>query len=206
MPSRSEVVGDLLTSWVDKLPARVRRVVTRDMAGFAELGAFTFAVDLALLAMLRAWTPLPLPVAVSIAYVVAFALNFVLNRTVNFRSHAPAGPQAARYAVVIAGDYLITVGASTALAAAGLPFAVARVAASGIVAVFTYSASRWWVFRDRRPAPPAPTAPQPTAPQPTAPPPSAPPPSAPPPSAPPPSAPAIARSTELSTTATQPAE
>ncbi|WP_305784930.1 GtrA family protein [Symbioplanes lichenis] len=161
-PSRSERAGDFLTAWVDKLPSRVRRIVTRDMAGFAELGAFTFAVDLALLAALRAWTPLPLPVAVSIAYVVAFALNFVLNRTVNFRSHAPAGPQAARYAVVIAGDYLITVGASTGLAAAGLPFAVGRVAASAIVAVFTYSASRWWVFRDRLPAT-APPATQPPA-------------------------------------------
>ncbi len=142
-------VGDFLTAWVDRLPPRWRRVVTRDMAGFAILGSFTFGVDLALLAMLRHWTPLSRPVAVSIAYLAAFLLNFALNRTVNFRSHAPAGPQILRYTAVFLGDYVITVGATTGLAALGLPLAVARVTASGFVAAFTYSASRWWVFRQR---------------------------------------------------------
>ncbi|WP_436534607.1 GtrA family protein [Actinoplanes sp. HUAS TT8] len=144
-----ERVGDALTGWVDRLPPRVRRVVTRDMAGFAILGSFTFAVDLALLAALRHWTPLSRPVAVSIAYLTAFVVNFLLNRSVNFRSHAPAGPQALRYVAVFAGDYAITVGVTTGLAALGLPLAVARVTASGFVAAFTYSASRWWVFRKR---------------------------------------------------------
>ena len=143
-----ERFGDLLTAGVDRFPPRLRRFVPPEMAGFAVLGAFTFAVDLTLLTILRHWTPLPLPAAVSIAYVAAFAVNFVLNRTLNFRSHAPAGPQALRYAAVILGDYLITVTASTGLAMLGLPFPVARVAASAIVAAFTYSASRWWVFRD----------------------------------------------------------
>src|SRR4051812_20005223 len=96
---------DFLTAWVDRLPPRLRRVVSRELAGFAILGAFTFAVDLGLLAALHHWTPLPLPAAVSIAYLTAFALNFLLNRTVNFRSHAPAGPQALRYTAVLIGDY-----------------------------------------------------------------------------------------------------
>ncbi|WP_221328141.1 GtrA family protein [Actinoplanes sp. L3-i22] len=146
--------GNLLTAWVDRLPPGLRRIVSRELAGFAILGAFTFTVDLGLLTALRYGTSLPLPVAVSIAYLTAFALNFVLNRTVNFRSHAPAGPQALRYAVVLVGDYAITVGASTGLTMLGLPFPVARVIASMFVAAFTYSASRWWVFRER----PEPTA------------------------------------------------
>ena len=95
---------------------------------------------------------LQVPVAVSIAYVIASGLNFALNRTLNFRSHAPVGRQLLRYAVVLAGDYLLTVGGSTGLAAAGLNFQIARVTASFFVAAFTYSASRWWVFRDRLPA------------------------------------------------------
>jgi putative flippase GtrA len=149
---RAERVGDFLTGWVDRLPPRLRRILPRDLAGFAMLGAFTFAIDLAVLAMLRRWTHLPMPVAVSIAYVGAFGLNFVLNRTVNFRSHAPVAGQLVRYALVVLGDYLITVTVTTGLAMLGLDFRVARVAASFFVAVFTYSASRWWVFRDRRPA------------------------------------------------------
>ena len=136
-----------LTSWVDRLPPRLRRLLPRELVGFAVIGAFTFSLDLGLLAVLRDRTALPLPAAVSIAYLAAFALNFVLNRTVNFRSHAPVGRQALRYAVVLVGDYLLTVGVSTGLADLGLNFALARVTASFLVAVFTYSASRWWVFR-----------------------------------------------------------
>jgi putative flippase GtrA len=148
-----ERVGDFLTSWVDRLPPRLRRLLPRELVGFAILGAFTLSVDLALLVLLRHRTQLPLPAAVSIAYVCAFGLNFVLNRTVNFRSRAPVGSQAFRYALVILGDYLLTVGVSSGLSALGLDFQIARLFASFVVAVFTYSASRWWVFRDRLPAP-----------------------------------------------------
>jgi putative flippase GtrA len=144
-----ERAGDFLTSWVDRLPLRLRRLLPRELVGFAILGAFTLSVDLTLLVLLRHWTRLPLPAAVSIAYLSAFGLNFVLNRTVNFRSHAPVGSQAVRYALVVLGDYLLTVGVSSGLTAVGLDFQIARLTASLFVAVFTYSASRWWVFRDR---------------------------------------------------------
>jgi putative flippase GtrA len=144
-----ERVGDFLTSWADWLPARVRPLLPRELVGFAILGAFTLSVDLTLLVLLRRWTRLPLPVAVSISYVCAVALNYVLNRTINFRSRAPVGGEAIRYAVVMLGDYLFTVGVSTGLTAMGLDFRIARLIASFIVAIFLYAASRWWVFRNR---------------------------------------------------------
>jgi putative flippase GtrA len=143
------VTGDLLTSWVDRLPPRLRRLLPRELVGFAVIGAVTLSVDLALLSLLREETRWPLAVAVSIAYLCASGLNFVLNRTANFRSHAPVGGQLVRYAFVLAGDYLLTVAGSTGLAATGLNFQLARLTASLFVAVFTYSASRWWVFQDR---------------------------------------------------------
>jgi putative flippase GtrA len=152
-----ERAGDLLTSWVDRLPPRLRRLLPRELVGFAIIGAVTLSADLALLTALRDRTRLPLAAAVSIGYLSAAGLNFVLNRTANFRSHAPVGRQAVRYGLVMAGDYLLTVGVSTGLAGLGLSFAPARLAASFVVAVFTYSASRWWVFRDRR-APEVPVA------------------------------------------------
>lgn len=145
----AERAGDLLTSWVDRLPHRIRRVLPRELVGFAILGGFTFLVDLAILASLRTWTSLPLPVSVTVAYVLAFALNFVLNRTVNFRSHAPVGGQALRYAVVIAADYGLTLGVTTGLSALGVDFRLARLLAGACVAIFTYTASRWWVFREK---------------------------------------------------------
>lgn len=153
---RSERIGDLLTAWVRWLPPRLQRFLPRELVCFCLLGAFTFAVDLVLLTLLRRTTDLPIPVAVSVAYLLAFGLNFVLNRTVNFRSHAPVGRQAVRYGAVILCDYLITVGVTTGLSAAGLDFRVARVLASLCVAAFTYTASRFWVFRD----PPAPVSPE----------------------------------------------
>jgi putative flippase GtrA len=115
--------------------------------GFAILGAFTFGIDLALLSLLKVHTSLRTPVAVAFSYIVAFGLNFLLNRTVNFRSHAPVGSQALRYAVVVAGDFGVTVGGTWGLAAAGWDLRVARVTAAACVAFFTYTAARWWVFR-----------------------------------------------------------
>jgi putative flippase GtrA len=143
----AERAGDLLTWLVDRLPEQVRRVVPRELIGFGILGGFTFLIDLGLLWALRTWTTLPLPVAVSIAYVIAFGINFVLNRTVNFRSHAPVGPQSMRYAVVVACDYGLTLGVTTGLSALGLDFRIARLIAAACVATFTYTASRFWVFR-----------------------------------------------------------
>jgi putative flippase GtrA len=144
-----ERAGDALTSWVEHLPPRARRVLPRVLLGFAILGAFTFLIDLALLGALRAWTRLPLAADVTIAYLAAFAVNFVLNRTVNFRSHAPVGGQALRYLVVVCCDFGFTLGVTTGLSALGLDFRVARLTAAACVATFTYTAARWWVFRRR---------------------------------------------------------
>jgi putative flippase GtrA len=143
---------DALTWLEERLPARVRRVIPRELLGFAILGGCTFLIDLVLLAALHL-TPLPLPVDISIAYVSAFSLNYLLNRTVNFRSHAPVGRQVLKYAVVAAGDFGMTLGITTGLADwAGVDFRLARLTAATCVAVFTYSASRWWVFRDATPS------------------------------------------------------
>jgi putative flippase GtrA len=145
---RAERVGEALTAWVDRLPDPLRRRLPKSLVGFAMLGAFTFTIDLILLTVLRRSTHLPIAVDVTLAYAAAFGLNFLLNRTVNFRSHAPVGPQATRYAIVAICDYALTVGLTTWITQLGLDFRLARVSAAAAVAIFTYSASRWWVFRD----------------------------------------------------------
>src|SRR5215471_15765069 len=110
---RAERVGEALTAWVDRLPEPLRRRLPKSLVGFAILGAFTFTIDLVLLTVLRRTTHLPIALDVSLAYAAAFGLNFLLNRTVNFRSHAPVGPQATRYAVVAVCDYALTVGVTS---------------------------------------------------------------------------------------------
>jgi len=56
------------------------------------------------------------------------------------------------YAVVIAVNYLaIILGVGAGLAALGLSYQLARVAAGGCEAAYMYAALRWVVFRDARP-------------------------------------------------------
>jgi putative flippase GtrA len=145
--TRAERAGDLLTGWAERLPVRIRKWVPRELAGFAILGGFTLCVDLSLLWALRHWTALPIPVAVSIAYLCAVALNFVLNKVVNFRTHGHVGKEAGRYAAVMVVDFLLTLGVTTGLSALGLDVRLARLIASGCVAIFTWTGARWWVFR-----------------------------------------------------------
>lgn len=145
--SAAERFSGFCTAVVARLPGPLRRVVAPTFLGFALINSTTFAVDLLLLALARDVLGWPLPVAVTAGYAVAFALAYVLNRWLNFRSHAPVGPQSARYAGVVAVNYLAFIlGLTTGLAALGAPYPLARVSAGGAEAVFMYCAMRWFVF------------------------------------------------------------
>jgi putative flippase GtrA len=130
------------------LPFGLKSVVAPTFLGFALINSVTFAVDLLLLSGLHAGLRLSLPIAVTIAYACAFALSYYLNRTMNFQSHAPVGPQVTVYVVVVVVNYLAFIlGVSYALTALGVDFRLARVLAGGCEAIYMYSAMRWVVFR-----------------------------------------------------------
>ena len=148
-PSWSHRVGGLMTSWVDRLPYGLDRSLPRDMIGYAILGLVTFVIGLALLLLLDWSTPLPLAGAVLLSDGAAWSLNFWLNRTLNFRSRARVGPQAARYGLVICGDLAISAGVTTVLAGVGVPVPVARTIAGGVITLIGYLTCRFWIFRDR---------------------------------------------------------
>ncbi|HEX7304912.1 MAG TPA: GtrA family protein [Lentzea sp.] len=135
---------------VRRLPFGLSRVPA-SLLGFALINGFTFGVDLLLLTLFRGGLGLPLPVAFTVAYVLAFGLSFVLNRALNFRSHAPVGPQAGLYAVAILLNYLAFIlGVGSALTELGLQYQLSRVVAGACEAAFMYSVMRWVIFRDRR--------------------------------------------------------
>lgn len=140
-------VGSLLTGWVDYLPPRVRRVVPREFAGYTLISFATFLLDLALLTSLRHRTHMPMPMAVSISYAIGFAVNYILNRTLNFRSHAAVSGELLRYSAVVAVDFTLTIGVTTGLTTLGLDFRLSRLIAGSCVAIVTFLAYRWWVFR-----------------------------------------------------------
>jgi putative flippase GtrA len=133
---------------VARLPVGFKSVVAPTFLGFALINGFTFGVDLLLLSALHAGLGLALPMAVTGAYACAFALSYYLNRTMNFQSHAPVGPQLVVYVVVVVVNYLTFIlGVSSALTALGVDFRLARILAGGCEAVYMYSAMRWVVFR-----------------------------------------------------------
>jgi putative flippase GtrA len=131
-----------------RLPLGLNSVVAPTFLGFVLINGFTFCVDLAILTALHGGLAIPLPIAVSVGYICAFALSYFLNRTLNFRSHAPVGPQVAVYVVVVVVNYLAFIlGVSSVLAALGVEYHLARIAAGACEAVYMYSAMRWVVFR-----------------------------------------------------------
>ncbi|MHC9292906.1 GtrA family protein [Mycobacterium sp. LTG2003] len=133
---------------VDRLPFGLKNVVAPTFLGFVLINSFTFGVDLMILTVLHGGFHVPLPIAVTVGYACAFGLAYFLNRIFNFRSHAAVGPQMTVYIVVVVINYLAFIlGVSSALAALGVEYHLARIVAGGCEAIYMYSAMRWVVFR-----------------------------------------------------------
>ena len=133
---------------VAALPLGLDRRIAPTLVGFALINGLTFTVDLVLLGAMHGGLGVAYPVALSLAYGCAFALSYLLNRYLNFRSHAPVGPQVARYVVIVVLNYLVFILAlSTLLTGLGVDYRAARVVAGACEAGFLYVALRWLVFR-----------------------------------------------------------
>ncbi|SES31658.1 GtrA family protein [Actinokineospora terrae] len=147
---RGERFAAVMVAVVRRLPFGLSRVVPPSLLGFAVINGFTFCVDMGLLTVMRSGLGWPLPVSITIGYVIAFGLSFVLNRAFNFRSHADVGPQVGRYVVVVTVNYLAWIlGVGSGLAALGVDYHLARLAAGACEAVYMYVCMRWVVFRER---------------------------------------------------------
>jgi putative flippase GtrA len=131
------------------LPFGLAQLVPPTVLGFAVINSGTFAADLLLLTALHGGLHWPVPVSITLSYLAASVLSYLLNRSLNFRAHGAAGRQAGAYAVVLVINYLaLILGVGAGLAALGVSYQLARVAAGGCEAVFLYAAMRWFVFRD----------------------------------------------------------
>lgn len=135
------------------LPGWLGRLVPATAVGFAALSAFTYAVDLLVLAVGFDVLGLPYPVAVTLGYVIAFGLAFLLNRWLNFQVHGHVGRQTGSYVLTVVANYLlfILLLAST-LEAVGVHYLLARLVAGACEAVFMYLMMRFVVFGEAAPA------------------------------------------------------
>jgi len=133
---------------VIRLPFGLRSIVAPTFLGFCLINGLSFGVDLVVLTGLHSGLGLPVPIAVTAAYAFAFTLSYVLNRTFNFQSHAPVGPQFAVYVVVVVLNYLTFIlGMTSVLTAMDVQYQLSRVLAGICEGVYMYCAMRWVVFR-----------------------------------------------------------
>jgi putative flippase GtrA len=147
--ARGERFTAAMAAIVRRLPFGLAEILPPSLLGFAVINSFTFAVDLGLLTTLHGGLRWPLPVSITMAYITAFVLSYLLNRAFNFRSHGAVGPQVAVYAAVVIVNYLAWIlGVGDGLAALGLDYRLARIAAGACEALYMYAAMRWLVFRD----------------------------------------------------------
>lgn len=137
------------TAVVRHLPFGLSRVIAPSLLGFAVINGCTFALDLSLLTMFHGGLHWPVPVSITLSYGTASTLSYLLNRTLNFRSHGLVGRQVTIYVLVVAVNYFgLILGVGSGLAALGLEYQLARIAAGGCEAVWMYVAMRFLVFRD----------------------------------------------------------
>ena len=133
----------------------VRTVARHHLVRFGVMGGLTFATDIVLLWLLHGVAHLWLWLATTLAYAVAFVIGFVLSREWVFPEAGRSGRQLYRYVALVVGVLLLTVFGVQALAWLGLPYLIAKLATSAVVAIVNYVVSRWWVFRaDPTPARP----------------------------------------------------
>jgi putative flippase GtrA len=136
---------------VRRLPFGLARIVAPNMLGFAVINTCTFTLDLALLTALHGGLRWPVPVSITLSYLTASGVSYLLNRRLNFRSHGPVASQTGVYVVVVIVNYLACIlGVGAGLAALGVDYQLARIAAGLCEAVYMYVAMRWVVFRDAR--------------------------------------------------------
>ncbi|HEY0718889.1 MAG TPA: GtrA family protein [Streptosporangiaceae bacterium] len=136
---------------VRNLPFGLSRILAPSLVGYAVINGGTFALDLTLLTILHGEAHWTVPVSITVSYGTASGLSYLLNRTLNFRSHGLIGRQLAVYAAAAVVNYLAFIlGVGSGLAALGLQYQLARLAAGACEAVWMYVAMRFLVFRAGR--------------------------------------------------------
>ena len=148
-PQRGARFTAVMAAIAARLPLGLSRVVSARLLGFAVISSVTFVLDLVLLTAFHGGLRWPLQAAITAAYALSSGLGYVLNRALNFRSHGAVGPQLTVYAAVVTVNYLaLILGVSTGLAALGLDYRLARLAAAACECLYMYAGLRWLVFRD----------------------------------------------------------
>lgn len=114
---------------------------------FLAVGILSYIVDVGTLWVTVARLGWPLILGATTAFALAFVVNFGLGRRWVFQTAARRGPQIARYFVLIALNYALTLVALTSLTALGIGLVVAKTISVVVNAVINFWLGRVWVYR-----------------------------------------------------------
>jgi putative flippase GtrA len=123
----------------------------REFVRFAVVGLACFAIDAGILVALRTGTPVPLALDAALAFGIASLINFVLSRQWVFSNARAGKPHAdlARFTVLVGAGLAVTTVTVPVLAVMGLDYKLAKLVASGLVALLNFVVLPRLVFRSR---------------------------------------------------------
>lgn len=114
------------------------------------MGGLSYAIDIGVLIVAFKLFDLPLWIATSCGFWSSFSVNFLLSRYWTFEAdHVSSTGQLARFGVLVAANYIITVCAVTGLHRLGLDVLVARTLTLIALTASTYFIYKRWVFVSR---------------------------------------------------------
>lgn len=123
------------------------RAVVRDFLRFAAVGAVATAVHYAvLIAMTELGGASPV-LATICGFFVGALVSYTLNRRYTFATKPDFGKGLLKFLLVIAIGAVINAGIVAAFVNAGVHYMIGQVIATGLVLIWNFAASRFFVFR-----------------------------------------------------------
>lgn len=127
-------------------PGLVGRLTSSPLVRYLAIGGTSFVVDAGLLVLLHDVLGAPVWLAGTVGYWVGVVVNFTLNRWSMGGRQGSVRAQGIRYGVLLAANYLVTMGMLQAGAALGAPAIAAKTVAVLICTAANYVLYRRWVF------------------------------------------------------------
>jgi len=128
------------------LSAEERNVWTQILR-FLCTGLMSYVIDTGTLWFSSRVLHCPLLIATTAGFLVSFAFNYGLGRLWVFKTSQPAGPQIARYGILVGVNYALTLVMMSVFTTWGLSLIPAKTIAVAINAVINFTAGRYWVYR-----------------------------------------------------------
>lgn len=114
---------------------------------FSLVGSFSFVIDTGTLWLLHSKAGLPLWLATTCGYLLGLTINFCLNRGVTFESSdGHVGRQSAKYLVMVALNYLWTLGIVSAGSLVWRQYLLSKLIATTTYSIVNFFAYQHWVF------------------------------------------------------------